>query len=75
MNSYMNADNATCLDSLGVENIPKDIYRTQAYDSIMGGYFCIGFIYFMLKGKICWTIHIYFLLTNKKRMIILKYFH
>ena len=53
MNSYVNADNATCLDSLGVENIPKDIYRIQAYDSIMGGYFYIGFIYFMIKGKIC----------------------
>ena len=23
----------------------------QAYDSIMCGYFCIGFIDFMLKGK------------------------
>ena len=28
-----------------------DIYRTQAYDSIMCGYFCIGFIDFMLKGR------------------------
>ena len=26
-------------------------YRIQAYDSIMCGYFCIGFIDFMLKGK------------------------
>ena len=23
----------------------------QAYDSVMGGYFCIGYIDFMLKGK------------------------
>ena len=23
----------------------------QVYDSIMGGYFCIGFTDFMLKGK------------------------
>ena len=51
--------------SFGVENIPKhipknvigneniitNIYRIQAYDSIMCGYFCIGFIDFMLKGK------------------------
>ena len=33
------------------ENIITDIYRIQAYDSIMCGYFCIGFIGFMLKGK------------------------
>ena len=29
----------------------KIIYRIQAYDSIMCGYFCNGFIDFMLKGK------------------------
>ena len=28
-----------------------NIYRIQAYDSVMCGYFCIGFIDFMLKGK------------------------
>ena len=28
-----------------------NIFRIQAYDSIMCGYFCIGFIDFMLKGK------------------------
>ena len=27
------------------------MFRTQAYDSIMCGYFCIGFIDFMLAGK------------------------
>ena len=27
------------------------IFRTQAYDSIMHGYFCIGFINFMLASK------------------------
>ena len=26
-------------------------FRIQAYDSIMCGYFCIGFIDFMLAGK------------------------
>ena len=49
---------------IGVENIPKEIkkftgnknvvtniYRIQEYDSIMCGYFCIGFIDFVLKGK------------------------
>ena len=60
----MNAESATYFDSFGVEHIPKEIrklignknittniYRTQAYDLIMCGYFCIGFINFMLKGK------------------------
>ena len=60
----MNSENVTFFDSFGVENIPKEtkkfigkkniitnIYRMQAYDSIMCGYFCIGFIDFKLKGK------------------------
>ena len=33
-------------------NIITNIYRMQACNSIMCGYFCIGFIDFMLKGKI-----------------------
>ena len=54
----------TYLDSFGVEHIPQEIkkfigiknittniFRIQAYDSIMCGYFYIGFIGFMLKGK------------------------
>ena len=28
-----------------------NIYRIQAYNSIICGYFCIGFTAFMLKGK------------------------
>ena len=56
---YVNGNNIY-FDSFGVENIPKEIenkkilrniYRIQACDSIMFGYFCIGFIDFMLKGK------------------------
>ena len=31
--------------------ITKNIFRIQPYDSVMCGYFCIGIIYFMLKGK------------------------
>ena len=31
--------------------ITTNIYRIQACDSVMYGYFCIGFIDFMLKGK------------------------
>ena len=50
-------------DSFGVEHILKEInkfinndiesniFRIQAYDSIMYGYFCIEFINYMLKGK------------------------
>ena len=51
-------------DSFGVEHIPeeikefaknknliKNVFRRQAYDSIMCGYFCMGFINFMLAGK------------------------
>ena len=54
---YVNSDNVTYFDSFGVERIPKEIrkfiknknikpniYRIQAYHSIMCGYFCIGFI-------------------------------
>ena len=59
-----NNSNVTYFDSFGVEHIPKEIsafiknkniktniFRIQAYDSIMCGYFCIGFIDFMFKGK------------------------
>ena len=48
-------------DSFAVEHIPKEIknnkniktniFRIQANNSIMCGYFCIGFIGFMLAGK------------------------
>ena len=51
-------------DSFGVEHVPEEIkefignknikakiFRVQANDSIMCGYFCIGFIDFMLVGK------------------------
>ena len=33
------------------KNIITNIFRIQAYDSIMRGYFCIGFIDFILAGK------------------------
>ena len=61
---YALNNNVTYFDSFGVEHIPKEIkifidksivvtniFRIQAYDSIMCGYFCIGFIDFMFKGK------------------------
>ena len=33
------------------KNIKTNIFRIQTYDSIMCGYFCIGFIDFMSAGK------------------------
>ena len=36
---------------IGNNNIESNIFRIQAYDSIMCGYFCIEFINYMLKGK------------------------
>ena len=60
----MNANNIVYFDSFGVEHVPKEIkiftgnkniianiYKIQTCDSIMCGYFCIGFIDFMLKCK------------------------
>ena len=62
---YVMNNDVTYFDSFDVEHIPKEIkafidrslsittniFRIQAYDSIMCGYFCIGFIDFMLAGK------------------------
>ena len=57
-------NNVTYFDSFGVEHIAKEIkifiknkniktniFRIQAYDSTMCGYFCIGFINFIFKGE------------------------
>ena len=37
--------------AVGNNDIKSNIFRIQAYDSIMCGYFCIEFINYMLKGK------------------------
>ena len=76
-------------DSFGVEHIPKEIKKfisnknlkasifwIQANKSIISGYFCIGFIDFMLAGK---TLIDYTNLFspydfNKNDQIILSYF-
>ena len=61
----MRNNDVTYIDSFDVEHTPKEIkafidhslsiatniFRTRAYDSIMCGYFCIGFIDIMLAGK------------------------
>ena len=36
---------------IGNKNIIANIFRVQANNSVMCGYFCIGFIDFMLAGK------------------------
>ena len=36
---------------IGSRNIITNIYRIQNYDPIMYGYFCIGFIGYIFKGK------------------------
>ena len=61
---YVKNNDVTYFDSFGVEHIPKEIktfinskniktniFRIQAYNSMMWGYFCIAFIDFMLVGK------------------------
>ena len=61
---YALNNSVTYFDSFVVEHIPKEIekpikgssitnniYIIQTHDSVMCGYFCIGFIDFMLKGK------------------------
>ena len=61
---YVSNNDVIYSDSFGVEHVPKkirhfvgnknmqiNIYRIQANNSIMCGYFCIGFIDFMLAGK------------------------
>ena len=53
-----------------------NIFRIQAYDSIMCGCFCIGFIDFMLAGKTLTEYTNLFSPNNfkKKDDIILNYF-
>ena len=86
---YAQNNDVTHFDSFGVEHIPKEIktfvgntnietniFRIQASDSIMCGYFCIGFIDFMFAGKTLTEFTILFSPNNFKENddIILKYF-
>ena len=79
---YVHNTTVTYFDSFGVEHIPKEIkaftnnknittniFRIQAYDSIMCGYFCIGFIDFMLAGKTLTEFTNLFSPNEKKMMI------
>ena len=87
---YVNNNSVTYFDSFGEEHILKEIkafighslsittntFRIQVYDSIMCGYFCIGFIDFMLAGKKLTDYTNLFSPNNFKKNddIILKYF-
>ena len=61
---------------IGKKNIKTNIYRVQAYDPIMCGYFCIRFIGFMLKGKSLLDYTDLFSPNEyeKNNKIIIKYF-
>ena len=61
---FCNRSEIVYLDSFGVEHIPEEIkefienknikaniFRVQANNSVTCGYFCIGFIDFVLAGK------------------------
>ena len=80
---YVHNNNVTCFETFGVEHIPNEfkafiknknittnIFRIQAYDSIMCGYFCIGFIDFMLARKtLTEYTNLFHKITLKKMMI------
>ena len=80
---YMSNNDVTYFDSFGVEHIPKEIkafidrslsittniLRIQGYDSIMCGYFFIGFIDFMLAGKTLTEFTNLFSPNNFKKMM------
>ena len=61
---------------MGNENVMTNVYRVQAYDSIMCRYVCIGFTDFILKGKSLLEYTTFFSLNDyeKNYKIILKYF-
>ena len=86
---YVNNKTVTYFDSFGIENIPKEvkqfignrniisnIYRIQNYDSVMCGYFCIGFVDYMFKDKSLKEYTNLFSPNNFKKNddIILNYF-
>ena len=66
---YASGDNVTYFDSLGLEYVKKfiankNIYKTQENEPIMCGYFCIGFIDFVLEGRKLLFYPNSFFLTN-----------
>ena len=84
---HVQNNDVTYFDSFGVEHIPEqiktfisnkniktNIFRIQAYDSIMCGYFSLGFIDFMLAKKTLTKYKNIFSPNNfKEKYIILSY--
>ena len=68
--------NRTSYSASHNKNNKTNIFRIQAYDWIMCGYFCFGFIDFMLKGKTLTEYTNFFSPNNFKKNddIILNYF-
>ena len=80
---HVKNNDITYFDSFGIEHISKEIikfigrknvianiFRIQAYDSIMCGYFCIGFIDFMFKEKTLTEFtDLFYLMILRKMMI------
>ena len=79
---FCNRNEIVYFDSFGVEHVPQEIkefvankniianiFRVQANNSVMCGYFCIGFIDFMLPGKKLTDFTRFFLIMTLKKMI------
>ena len=77
---YVNNKTVTYFSSFGIEHISKEvkkfvdnkntianIFRIQAYDSVMRGYFCIGFNDYMFMGKSLTAYTNLFSLNNFKK--------
>ena len=86
---YVKNDEVIYFDGFGVEDVPKEIkrfvghkdmktniFRIQAHNSIMCGYFCIGFIHFMFANKTLINFTCLFspYAFEKNDEIIFKYF-
>ena len=80
---YVSNNDVAYFDSFGIEHIPKEIktfisnrnirtniFRIQTYYSIMYGYFCIGFINFMLAGKTLIDFTIFFSPNDLKKTMM-----
>ena len=81
---FCNRNEIVYFDSFGVEHVPEEInefvgnkniivniFRVQANNSVMCGYFCIGFIDFMLTGKNWLILQTCFLRMTLRKLVIL----
>ena len=78
-----NRNEIVYFESFGVDHVPEEIiefirnkniianiFRVQGNNSVMCGYFCIGFIDFMLAGKKLTDFTNVFFLMNLRKMMI-----